>query len=505
MAKLRTFRQVLIFTHRYLGILLGGLLIMWFASGIGMMYAGGMPSLAPDLRLARLGEIDLSRVRIGPRQAAEAAGPGTPPERFTLVNLMDRPAWRLGGRGSTTIFADTGEVAGRFGQEAAIEIATGFMRQERDRVRYEGLLREPDQWTLTVRSSLPLHKIIIEDAAHTQLYISPVTGEVEMLTTRGTRALAWAAAIPHWLYFTPLRVRQRLWTRTILWTAGAGCVLALLGLVLGIWQARISRPIRLSDVRAWIPYRGWMRWHYITGVVFGVFTLTWVFSGFLSMEPFGWASGGGVSGGPLQQALIGDSTEPFPVFDSSGWSGIAERYSLREIAATRIQGNPYYSVLAFRRGTPDEGSERLLVDARSHRVRTQPFDADALIGIVRNSYPEVPILDTTLLTSYDSYYYARDGAAPLPVLRVRFSDPDSTWFYIDPKTSRFMGSVHRLGRVERWIYNGFHSLDFGFWYQSRPAWDVGVILLSLGGLATTAIGFGLGLKRLVGRPARRAQ
>ena len=37
-----------------------------------------------------------------------------------------------------------------------------------------------------------------------------------------------------------------------------------------------------------------MRWHYITGVVFGVFTLTWVFSGMLSMEPFGWATNPGL-------------------------------------------------------------------------------------------------------------------------------------------------------------------------------------------------------------------
>lgn len=504
MVKLPTLLRIVILTHRYLGILLGGVLIVWFVSGIGMMYAGGMPGLAPDLRLERLGELDLSQISFSSGEAASAVGLRTGSERVTLVNLMDRPAWRLGGRGATTVFADTGEVRDEIGRAAAMDIATRFMRVGPGEVRYEGLLREPDQWTLTVRSSLPLHKIAIDDGDHTQLYVSPATGEIEMLTTRGTRALAWVGAIPHWLYFTPLRVHQRLWTRTILWTAGAGCVLALLGLVLGVWQSRISRPFRFSQVPAWIPYRGWLRWHYITGVIFGVFTLTWVFSGFLSMEPFGWASGGGLGGGPLQQALTGDPTETFPAFDASGWSEVTDRYSIREIDTTRIQGTPYYAVLAFRRGAPYQGSERLLVDARSHQIRTEPFSTESLLAIVRESYPEVPMLDATLLTAYDSYYYARDGAAPLPVLRVRFADPDSTWFYIDPATSRFAGSVHRLDRVERWIYNGFHSLDFSFWYQSRPAWDIGVILLSLGGLASTAIGFGLGIKRLF-RGLRRTQ
>jgi hypothetical protein len=499
---MRRLRRTLILAHRYLGILLGGILIMWFASGIGMMYAGGMPALTPDLRLARLGEIDLSRIRIGPQEAAASAGLDAASEQFTLVNLMDRPVWRLGGRGSTTVFADTGEVSDEIGPPAAIEIATRFVRVEPDDIRYEGLLNQPDQWTLTVRTRLPLHKLTVDDADRTQLYVSPVTGEIEMLTTRRTRALAWVAAIPHWLYFTPLRVRQRLWTRTILWTAGAGCVLALLGLVLGVSQTRIARPLRLS--LAWIPYRGWMRWHYITGMTFGVFTLTWVFSGFLSMEPFDWAAGPGLDAGPLQRALTGERTDPFPVFEPSGWSEIAGRYSVRQIDTTRIQGAPYYSVLAFGRAVPGDLTEHLLVDARTLAIRTGPFSIGALLGIVRDSYPDVPIRDSTLLTEYDSYYYARDGAAPLPVLRVRFADPASTWFYIDPTTSQLLGSVHRLDRVERWIYNGFHSLDFGFWYQSRPAWDIGVILLSLGGLATTAIGLGLGLKRLVRRPAGRA-
>ena len=102
-----------------------------------------------------------------------------------------------------------------------------------------------------------------------------------------------------------------------------------------------------------------------------------------------------------------------------------------------------------------------------------------------------------MLTTYDSYYYSRDGLAPLPVLRVKLDDPDRTWLYIDPRMSQLVGRVHRLDRAERWLYNGLHSLDFSFWYYRRPLWDVGMILLSLGGLTTSAIGLCLGLKRVV--------
>jgi hypothetical protein len=102
-----------------------------------------------------------------------------------------------------------------------------------------------------------------------------------------------------------------------------------------------------------------------------------------------------------------------------------------------------------------------------------------------------------MLTTYDSYYYSRDGLAPLPVLRVKLGDRDRTWLYIDPRMSQLVGRVHRLDRVERWLYNGLHSLDFSFWYYKRPLWDIGMILLSLGGLATSAIGLFLGVKRVV--------
>ena len=100
------------------------------------------------------------------------------------------------------------------------------------------------------------------------------------------------------------------------------------------------------------------------------------------------------------------------------------------------------------------------------------------------------------MPEYDSYYYSRGRERPLPVLRVKFDDPADTWFYVDPRTSRLLAGMPRLHRLERWLFNGLHSLDFAFWYDRRPLWDVGVIALSLGGLASTGIGLWVGLGRV---------
>ena len=101
---MNVFRKLLILAHRYLGIALSLLAVLWFATGIVMMYAGGMPQLTPQMRRDRLANLDLSRVQLTPAEAAaeavastESSAPGLPARRLTgggrvlLLTVMDRP------------------------------------------------------------------------------------------------------------------------------------------------------------------------------------------------------------------------------------------------------------------------------------------------------------------------------------------------------------------------------------------------------------------------------
>ena len=108
-----------------------------------------------------------------------------------------------------------------------------------------------------------------------------------------------------------------------------------------------------------------------------------------------------------------------------------------------------------------------------------------------------------MLSGYDAYYRGGDQERALPVLRVKFGDPDRTWVYIDPRTSQLVGRFTRLGRVERWLYHGLHSLDFPFWSYNGPLWKAVMIALNLGGAMLSAIGVYIGFKRLR-RSVRRA-
>src|SRR6187399_2092892 len=104
---MRIVRKWLILSHRYLGIALCLLLVMWFGSGIVMIYAGGMPSLTPEARRAHLPPLDFTRVTLSAAEAANRAGLDGP-GRATLVSVLERPAYRFAGRTPVTVFADTG-------------------------------------------------------------------------------------------------------------------------------------------------------------------------------------------------------------------------------------------------------------------------------------------------------------------------------------------------------------------------------------------------------------
>ena len=331
-------QRCLIWTHRYIGIPVSVLFVLWFASGVVMMYTGDMPRVAPAERLRRLPPLDVARLRLTPGAAAEAAGLGARPRRAALSTVVGRPAYRFD---DATVFADTGEPLRSLGPDAARAVARRYAGAAGDTIEYVGFVGGPDQWTLVVRDGLPAHRFRLGDAAGTELYVARDTAEVVMATTRRQRLLAWLGAIPHWFYLPQLRVDRPLWEAVIVWTSAVGCLIAMTGLLLGVTRFRWQRP---RDGRPRIPYAGWMRWHYLTGAVFGVATLTWVFSGLLSVQPFAWMT---VRGLHVPPAALGGGPPvlaDFPEIDPAAWARATAGRAVKEVGLLRIDGAPYYEV-----------------------------------------------------------------------------------------------------------------------------------------------------------------
>ena len=513
--KLLNWKTFLIYTHRWTGIVFGIIFIVWFISGVAMMYVG-MPHVSTKERLGHMRPIDLSSVTVSPAEAARRHD--LSPARFRIEMFYDgRPIYRF--QDGTKVYADNGERVAGASREQALEIVRRWVPAYAASVRYDGHLLAPDQWTLysDQRPGFPLHRIALGDPAGTNYYVSEKTGELTMKTDRHGRLWGYISAVLHWTYFTTLRRNGPLWIELVGWGAVAGTLMCIAGMVVGIVRLGIRRQYRLRTKTSYSPYAGWMKWHHYAGLIFGVVTATWAFSGAMSLSrPFPSIRNGpatdaqrtAIAGTPLdlEAVSIDRMRQALATF--------APSFAPKQMDVHQFRGQPYF--IGYKAPEPYVYEEEIGANEEQYQPRPEHlivpvlapdrafgrFDDNSMWEVAKAAMPAVPMRDAAWLQEYDAYYYNQDGVRPLPVLRVRYDDAESTWLYLDPNLGTMM-KQDRGGRWNRWLYHGLHSLDFPIWYYRRPLWDIGLILLSIGGVVLSATTLLPSWRRLV-RHARRA-
>jgi hypothetical protein len=477
-------KRSLIFLHRWLGVALCLLFLLWFTSGIVMMY-WDFPSVSAQDRLHRSPALDASRIRISPTEAYTKLGTRQPPAQGRLNTFDGRPVYRFRvGRGEKLIYADTGEEQTLVTPEMVRRIAAAWTGQPGNAAKMESV-EEVDQWTVQggLRNLRPLWKCSWPNGE--QVYVSGASGEVVQYTTTSSRVWAYLGAIPHWLYFTPLRKHQPQWSQFVIWTSSLAALSAVLGVAAGIWMYSPGKRYRFAGAATSIPYLGQKRLHMILGLIFGVTAATWAFSGFLSMDPFPTGTGGsagastrgnGTGGGGgtnIPGALRGRfQLDAFHAKPPDRALAQIPDLKVKELELTSFAGEPVY--LATLQGG----------DTRIVPVAGEPmagFDKDRILEIVKKAAGPAKLAELRLNKEYDAYYLDRHHRRPLPVILVRLSDAGNTRYYIDPKTGRVAGNYNSSRWVTRWLYHGLHSFDFPWLYKYRPLWDIVVISLMLGG------------------------
>jgi hypothetical protein len=455
-------RRWLYLGHRWLGIASCLLFAMWFASGLVMLYVP-YPSLSGAEKLAVAEPIDWTRVtRLPPIDTAGVA----------LSMRDDVPVWST----AETIFAASADrilpvdramaerVSRRFGHAAV----RGVERITRD------------QWTVAggFNRHRPLWKVALADAGGTELYVSSHSGEVVQRTTRSARFWNWLGSVPHWLYPTVLRQDNEAWRQVVMWVSGPCVAGAVTGMWIGILRTRPGRR-RFKDDRI-TPYHGWMLWHHVAGLVGGLFLLAWIFSGWLSVDPFHW-----FKSRPIEQV----ASAPTGPLDLAAIARVGQ-------GAVRVEridpiGRPL--LLFFR-----AGGSRDVRDAADLRPATRSIGAIA--AAARALVPDGRLVAVDRLTAPDAYWYEIGEAPRLPMLRLRFADPAGTWLHVDPATGELVEALDRRRRVYRWLFDLLHKWDLNLLTLHRPVWDIVLWALSILGLVTSVSGVWLGWRRLR-RPA----
>ena len=472
----------LVVIHRYLGVTLGLLMLVWFASGIVMMYVP-YPERGESDRTSALAPIpwaeccDFAGVTLAGGNLIDAA---------EVENVADKPALRLRSGGMEVI---TDLAVGRMlaiGEAEAsriAEITAEHIAGSAPAISPAETI-EYDQWTVGDNSAgrRPLFRFALEDADATTLYVSSKTGEVVVWTTREQRFWNWLGAIPHWLYFTELRRNAPLWVQIIIWTSLLGTFLTVIGLYLGISRFKKGRDGRIS------PYHGWFYWHHLMGLVFGIVTLTWVLSGLFSMQPWGLFES---AGGNELQRLAGAKPQWSEVqssLDSMRNEVMADVVSLR---AAPFDGNLFWIA------THQDGRITRLDD----RGNIAPFTPEDLALATQRLAGDRAIDSAGMLFGEDAYYFRFQGFAErdplvLPVYRIILNDEESTRYYLNPSTGQPLLRVDAAQRGYRWLFNGLHRWDFTAWLRSRPLWDIVVLLLMLGSTTGVITGVYLAVRRI---------
>ena len=489
------FKRILVYVHKVLGLLLSLLFLMWFTSGIVMIYHSFPRASQQDGIRAR-------QVLTDSLPAVETILACVPDsirlQSLSIEMYLDRPVALLQGKDfRQTLYLDTFKPMAEKPDWTTID---RLARQWCDApvARIDSLWKV-DQWIPhgRLKSEFPIYKYFFDDPEKHELYISSQSGRILQFTDKNSRFWAWLGAIPHWVYFTTLRQNQPLWINFVKWTSGIGCIMVLVGMILGIYYTVRNRRKGIS------PYKKkWFRWHHISGLFFGLFAITFAFSGLMSLTSLpDWMQRKPQAQQPQQAQELPTrpprgggrpaGMPPIGAFRLDYHDALASVENPKGIRWANWEKYPYYEIIT------DEGNT--LIDAR----QTEEITVIRLTeSMVRESVTAMHGPDAAytleLIHEYDKDYFGKAKRnLPLPVYRVIMHDDEMhTRYYYNPETLSRQ-TVNYNSRVKRFLYQGLHSLQIKFLTDRPVLWNIVMYTLLIGGTFLSLTGVVLSARWLV--------
>jgi hypothetical protein len=215
------------------------------------------------------------------------------------------------------------------------------------------------------------------------------------------------------------------------------------------------------------------------------------------MQPFDSLTAAPRSGVNLARALRGARFQ-LAAFESKhpreAIAQVPPDFHVKELEFTFFAGEPVYLAT-------EAPQQSRVIPVRYNSAAF--FDPDIVATVLARASRPFEVTEARLVDKYEAYYLDRHHDLPLPVLFVRLNDPDRSTYYIDVRTARIVQAYSARSRWNRWLYHGLHSFDLPWLYRYRPAWDIFVLVLLLGGAALSVTAVTIGWQ-LLGNKLRRA-
>ncbi len=432
--------------HRWLGIVMCLFFGMWFASGALMLFVP-FPALDDQRRLAAMPLIDVMGIRLSPAEAVARLPPGLGRlEALRLVEGPQGPSYLLqpAGHPFMAMSAVTGSLLPGVSRQEAGEEARRLVHAD---VRTVVGPYYDDQWIVAQKFDpyRPFFRVDLKDAAASHVYVSGRTGEALQVTTRVQRIANYAGSILHWIYPTILRRYPAVWSYTVWAISLVGIAMTIAGIVLGCYRSWSSlRNARKPGIS---PFRRLFRLHHVLGLGAGFFLLTWIFSGWLSVD----------------HGILFPTGKPTTVevaaFRGETLEDAAWQVSLADLAVARgqssielnaVHGRPVLTGYGMGTGI---ATTRLLQESG-----WTGLGMDTLLRAARATWPSTRPA-AAAITAQDDYAHLLYDGLPADARRLKLRDAAGTWVHVSASTGQIIDVQDWRRRLYRWLFNGLHTFD----------------------------------------------
>jgi len=241
--------------------------------------------------------------------------------------------------------------------------------------------------------------------------------------------------VAHWIYPTILRSHPVAWSQMV-WTLSLVALFtAVLGSLLGILRVQVTRAGIGS------PFRGWQAWHHILGLLTSTFLLTWIFSGWLSLD---------------NGLLFSDGRSSRAEGIAVDWGRLGGNSRSLSAGAVEVEWFAWGDRLYRRERTGVDTQSMVAIDTASETSQPPRSDltTQEIDSVIQRS--EAGCAAPIVVGSGDSY----PVTSSLPGAPVYRSVCGDVWVQVDGATGVLMERLDSSRRIYRWLYTALHTMNF---------------------------------------------
>ncbi len=479
-----TIRLFSIKVHRFLGAVLSLLFVLWFLSAFVLIY-WHYPKYKPSERATHSPILSKSSLPkdstlIHLQEKFQDSHPNQPIKSLSLQSDL-----RMGEHYQVKTSESSYYYNLNF-QEIAKATAIDALYLSRvanlwhKKVLSIDTIQSLDQWTpfSRLRKDLPFYRLNLSGDDAQQVYISSRNGNIITEHRRSERIGAYFGAIPHWVYFTAIRQNTDLWIWIILILSGFGIFMVLTGIYVGIDMMRLARSKKKKPELS--PYRKkTYRWHHIMGTLFGLFILSWIFSGFMSVVDIpDWMAGKEDLRG---KALYKDKALEEDNFKLEGIEDLYAQFpkGIRIISWANTLEKRTISI------TDAKGKEHLYL-CEADKYELFSLKEKEVNSLIEKTYPQTAY-SLSRISEYDGYYHFTPNQEGDFAWKAEIETDASPVVYINNSTGHLRIVNHR-SRLNQWLYKKPHTLQFAVLERYPWLWTVVMWTLLIIGLFVSVTG-----------------